>query len=167
VGIKVLDGKGALLARIFKGGRLWRACSTSREFALNICLDPELFLFSVLERSRLSFSKSALLGVPVVNGCEGYLECVKIGSVVTDADSQLVYLQVVNEVVNGLKPYTRALGLAIEVLIELTRILSGVKGCSESKQLILETLDRMRRVEVSGGLVSELKRAVERVCGFT
>ncbi|NPA96264.1 MAG: DUF447 family protein [Crenarchaeota archaeon] len=161
VGIRVARS-GALKARIYRGGRLWKACATCSAFVLNACLDPRPFILSILDRSRLEFENSEMLALPALRDCEGYVECIKIGSV--DRGHYLdLYLQPIHGVARRLKPYTRALGLGIELLIELTRIWVGVRSCDEIKGFLEDAIDRMGRVWVSE-YVEVLRRELERAC---
>ena len=163
IGIRVVDSNGALVAKIFRGGRLWQACSRSKFFALNVCLDPKIFVESIFHKDSIDYGTSDLLRVPIVNGCEGYLECVKLGSVYL-GDYQLLYLQVVNERVFGLRPYSRGLGLSIELLIDLTRVRVGIKSCRDLEVVAKFVLGRLERV-APPSLIDSLREMVKVMCG--
>ena len=163
IGIRVARS-GALVAKVYRGSSLWRACAENDVFALNVCLDPRVFIHATVDRSRLRFSRSKELSIPIVEGCSGYIECVKLGFV--DMGSfYLLYLQPISSVVHTLRPYSRALGLSIEVLIELTRLRARVKQCDGAKEFLRECISRIQRVWSSDTYVELLVESLREYCG--
>jgi len=163
--IGIVDcGSYVLKARVYKGTTLWEACRRSNLFILNICLDPVVFVQSILAKSELQFFDSKLIKQPAIAGCEGYIECLKLGLVDESPSYGTLYLQVIDFEILALAPYTRCLGLAIEILIELTRIRARVKGCREAAMKLDQLVKDFHRL-CSGSAVDTLINTLVRECG--
>lgn len=153
-----------LRARIYKGSRLWEACRTSSAFIVNVCFDPMKFVQAVLRRGELEFFEYGALRQPAIRGCEGYLECVKLGLIEESPSYGSLYLQILGYEVRRLVPYTRCLGLLIEVLVELTRVWAKVKSCNDVAPKLSLLLRDARRL-CGSEVLEPVEKALVDTCG--
>ena len=156
-------GRDAVEFRCFRGSTLFRALGPGHEIVINVCSDPRKFLDALLHRDRVRFVPSCLVRAPRVEGCEAYIEAV-IESVRDSSEARWFRARaVLIEVAEPPRSYRRVLGLAIEALIELTRLrLGDAWGRARLIEEMCRRIEHLGEPDLAREILEELRTRMER-----
>ncbi len=88
----------------------------------------------------------------------------KLGLIEESPSYGSLYLQILGYEVRRLVPYTRCLGLLIEVLVELTRVWAKVKSCNDVAPKLSLLLRDARRL-CGSEVLEPVEKALVDTCG--
>ncbi|RLF61161.1 MAG: hypothetical protein DRN25_00960 [Thermoplasmata archaeon] len=121
MGIYFIEDDRAIV-KIYKGSKTYENLKKTKKCAINIVYDPILFLVYALKEKKEDIEVFFDSGIPVLKDCSGYI-LAEVLEMEEKENKGIFLLKVIKKVSlsDFPEPFSRGLGAAVELAIELTR----------------------------------------------